>query len=53
MAWLGAIVSFAIILMKIVPVVPGSFTSAEWIAFGVWSALGLLFWSLKPARSTH
>ena len=30
--------------MKIVPSIPGSFTRAEWIAFGLWSALGLLFW---------
>jgi hypothetical protein len=34
----------AIILMKIVPRVPGSFTRAEWIAFIAWSGLGLLFW---------
>jgi APA family basic amino acid/polyamine antiporter len=40
----GAIVSVAIILMKIVPRVPGSFTRAEWIAFIAWSGLGLLFW---------
>ena len=40
MAWIGAAVSVAIVLMKIVPGVPGSFTSAEWIAFGGWSAFG-------------
>ena len=44
MAWLGAAVSIAIILMKIVPSVPGSFTSAEWTAFVAWSAMGLIFW---------
>ena len=38
MAWLGAAVSVAIILMKVVPSVPGSFTRAEWIAFVAWSA---------------
>src|SRR5205809_7864987 len=38
LAWLGAAVSVAIILMKAVPGVPGSFTRAEWIAFGSWSA---------------
>ena len=44
MAWLGAAVSVAIVLMKVVPGVPGSFTRAEWIAFAAWSALraGLL-----------
>ena len=44
MAWLGAAVSVAIILMKIVPAVPGSFTRAEWTAFALWSGLGLMFW---------
>jgi amino acid transporter len=49
MAWAGAAVSAAIILMKVVPGVPGSFTSAEWIAFGAWSGCGLAFWLLRPA----
>ena len=43
-AWAGCAVSVAIVLMKIVPAVPGSFTRAEWISFVAWSALGLLFW---------
>jgi basic amino acid/polyamine antiporter, APA family len=43
-AWLGAAVALAIVLMKVVPGVPGSFTRAEWIAFASWSAFGLLFW---------
>jgi APA family basic amino acid/polyamine antiporter len=43
-AWFGAIVALAIVLMKAVPGVPGSFTRAEWIAFAAWSAFGLLFW---------
>lgn len=47
MAWLGAAVAAAIVLMKVIPAVPGSFTEAEWIAFGVWSALGLTFWLLR------
>jgi hypothetical protein len=33
--------------MKAWPSVPGSFTRSEWIAFGLWSLLGLLFWSLR------
>jgi APA family basic amino acid/polyamine antiporter len=50
MAWLGAAVSVAIVLMKVVPAVPGSFTRAEWIAFAAWSAFGLLFWlARRPA----
>jgi basic amino acid/polyamine antiporter, APA family len=40
----GVIVAGAIVLMKIVPTVPGSFTRPEWVAFLGWSLLGLLFW---------
>ena len=47
MAWVGVVVSIAIVLMKIVPGVPGSFTHAEWIAFAGWSALGAVFWLLR------
>jgi APA family basic amino acid/polyamine antiporter len=46
-AWLGMAVSGAIVLMKIVPSIPGSFTRAEWISFVAWSGLGLLFWLLR------
>jgi len=49
-ALFGAAVSAAIIFMKVLPGVPGSFTRAEWIAFGLWSALGLLFWLTRKAR---
>jgi amino acid transporter len=48
MAWTGAAVSVAIVLMKVVPSVPGSFTGAEWIAFIGWSVLGGIFWMLRP-----
>ena len=44
LAWIGALVSIAIVLMKVVPGVPGSFTRAEWIAFAAWSATGVAFW---------
>jgi APA family basic amino acid/polyamine antiporter len=44
LALAGALAAAAIVAMKIVPAVPGSFTRAEWIAFGLWAALGLLFW---------
>lgn len=47
LAALGAAVAGAIVVMKVVPAVPGSFTRAEWIAFGGWSALGLVFWWLR------
>src|SRR5438445_4687681 len=47
-AWAGAVVSVAIVLMKAVPGVPGSFTGAEWIAFLAWSALGAAVWLARP-----
>ncbi len=53
MAYAGAMVASAIVLMKIVPQVPGSFTRAEWTAFMAWSGAGLAFWLLRrraPAR---
>jgi hypothetical protein len=28
--------------MKLLPAVPGHFTGAEWIALGIWLAIGLL-----------
>ncbi len=49
-AWVGAAVSVGIILMKVVPIVPGSFTAPEWIAFAGWSALGLCFWLARPKK---
>jgi APA family basic amino acid/polyamine antiporter len=51
MAWLGCAVSIAIILMKVVPSVPGSFTRAEWTAFATWSTVGLVFWLLRPRQA--
>jgi hypothetical protein len=47
----GAAVSAAIVLMKVVPAVPGSFTRAEWIALAAWSAIGALFWVGRPRRT--
>jgi basic amino acid/polyamine antiporter, APA family len=40
-ALLGAMVGMAMILMKIVPLVPGHFSGYEWLALAVWSAIGL------------
>ena len=37
---LGIVVSLLLVLMKLVPAFPGHFTPAEWIALGVWLALG-------------
>jgi len=44
----GAIVSAAVVLMKALPMVPGSFSRPEGIAFGLWCALGATFWSTRP-----
>ncbi len=48
----GAAASAAIIAMKTLPFVPGSFSRAEWIAFAIWSGLGLVFWLLRPRKLT-
>jgi APA family basic amino acid/polyamine antiporter len=49
-AALGIAVSLLLLLMKWIPVVPGHFTFAEWIALGIWLALGLLFhWRSRAA----
>ncbi len=39
-AVMGIIVSLAFLLMKILPFVPGHFSTAEWIAFAIWLSLG-------------
>ncbi|HZW94954.1 MAG TPA: APC family permease [Candidatus Eremiobacteraceae bacterium] len=41
-AGLGLLVAIAMLLMKIVPVIPGHFTIYEWIALGIWIALGTI-----------
>jgi amino acid transporter len=55
-AIVGAGVAAAIVLMKALPMIPGSFTAVEWAAFGAWCALGVgFFWvrgSAAPARRT-
>jgi amino acid transporter len=37
----GLIVTSIMILVKLVPVVPGHFTSHEWIALAIWGVLGI------------
>jgi amino acid transporter len=36
----GLLVGIAMILMKVVPLVPGHFTGDEWVALGIWIVLG-------------
>jgi amino acid transporter len=52
-AFAGEIVAFALIAMKIVPLVPGHFTRYEWLAFLLWLGLGLLVkrWNAVPVTS--
>ncbi len=38
---LGILVSLTFILMKVLPVFPGHFSSAEWIAMVIWLSLGI------------
>lgn len=40
-AWFGLAVGIAMTLMKLVPLVPGHFSVYEWLALGIWIALGL------------
>jgi amino acid transporter len=47
LAGMGVVVGAGIVLMKVVPAVPGSFGPAEWVAFGGWVALGLAFWAAR------
>lgn len=37
----GAFIGFAMILMKVIPAVPGHFSGWEWLALGVWILIGL------------
>jgi basic amino acid/polyamine antiporter, APA family len=45
----GLLVAVAMVLMKIVPRVPGHFTGYDWLALGVWIALGAISYR-KAAR---
>jgi amino acid transporter len=47
LAGVGVFVGAGIVLMKVVPAVPGSFGPGEWIAFGGWVVLGLVFWAAR------
>ena len=39
-AWLGLAVGVAMALMKLIPQIPGHFSVYEWLALGIWIALG-------------
>jgi amino acid transporter len=48
----GATVASAIVLMKVVPFVPGSFGAGEWTVFALWCGLGALLWARRRRAST-
>ena len=51
-AAVGVTVGLLMILMKVVPGIPGHFSGYEWLALGVWSALGLgLGWRQRMVRA--
>jgi hypothetical protein len=41
-AGFGLLVAIVMMLMKVVPAVPGHFTVHEWLALGVWIAIGAI-----------
>src|SRR5208337_942862 len=41
-AGFGLLVAVAMLLMKVVPAIPGHFTVYEWLAFGIWIVLGAI-----------
>jgi basic amino acid/polyamine antiporter, APA family len=50
-AVVGIAVGVLMILMKIVPAVPGHFSKYEWIAFGLWVAAGAIIAILRRGAS--
>jgi amino acid transporter len=41
-AWLGMLVGLAMVMMKILPFVPGNFSRWEWLALAVWLSAGIM-----------
>jgi APA family basic amino acid/polyamine antiporter len=41
-ATLGALASLVLVLMKFLPIFPGHFSGWEWLALGIWLAIGFL-----------
>jgi hypothetical protein len=55
-ALFGVLVTAGMILVKIVPYVPGHFTRSEWIALAIWACMGFLMRAsakaaVEPSRS--
>jgi amino acid transporter len=52
-AALGALVALLLVAMKLVPVFPGHFTRAEWIAMAIWVLLGAAIHLLRPRAAAQ
>lgn len=50
-ALFGLLVGISMILMKLIPVIPGHFSVYEWIAFGVWIVIGIVASRSAEAKS--
>jgi amino acid transporter len=48
---LGILVSFLLFIMKVVPLFPGHFSAAEWLALGIWLALGFALHALRTIKT--
>jgi basic amino acid/polyamine antiporter, APA family len=54
MTGLGIAVSLMLISMKVLPIFPGHFSRAKWIAFGIWVLLGSVLYRWKePQLNPH
>src|SRR5262249_14099233 len=47
----GAAVALMLIIMKVVPSIPGSFCRYEYMALGGWIVIGFLLWKRRPTAS--
>ena len=52
-AALGALIALAMILMKVVPAIPGHFTIYEWLALAVWIMIGTALSRRDAAELRH
>ena len=51
-AAVGGCIGLTMILMKVIPTLPGHFSHYEWLALGIWILVGLLLhWLAKPGRT--
>jgi amino acid transporter len=48
---MGGVIAAALVAMKLLPAVPGSFGKSEYIALGAWAVLGFGLWSRRAVRA--